>query len=142
VLFVFATASPKGFALTLILGVLVSMLTAVLFTRAMLGILAGFAFFNKPSFMGVRAGQMDPEAAFESRIAASRRRRATATAATATAGAGGGSSTSTLASAGGTAPADAESEPEQPSEAAVPAPQRAATASRPTTSRKRKRKRR
>ena len=59
VLFVFATASPKGFALTLILGVLVSMLTAVLFTRAMLGVLAGFAFFSKPAFMGVRSSQID-----------------------------------------------------------------------------------
>ena len=56
VLFLFATAGPKGFAFTLIIGVLVSMLTAVLFTRAMLGVLAGFAFFNKPSFMGVKAG--------------------------------------------------------------------------------------
>ena len=66
VLFVFATASPKGFALTLILGVLVSMLTAVLFTRAMLGVLAGFAFFSKPAFMGVKTSQIE---------AAGRRRR-------------------------------------------------------------------
>ena len=76
VLFVFATASPKGFALTLILGVLVSMLTAVLFTRAMLGVLAGFAFFNRPAFMGVATG---PD---RGRVAASprarRRRRAAA----------------------------------------------------------------
>ena len=72
VIFVFATASPKGFALTLILGVLVSMLTAVLFTRAMLGVLAGFAFFNKPSLMGVRASQI---AALETDVAGGNRRR-------------------------------------------------------------------
>ena len=67
VLFVFATAQPKGFALTLILGVLVSMLTAVLFTRAMLGVLAGFAFFSKPAFMGVRTSQIETETVAESR---------------------------------------------------------------------------
>ena len=75
VLFVFASASPKGFALTLILGVLVSMLTAVLFTRAMLGVLAGFPAFNKPSLMGVKSSQVAaPEP--EKGAAASRRRRA------------------------------------------------------------------
>jgi protein-export membrane protein SecD len=76
VLFVFATASPKGFALTLILGVLVSMLTAVLFTRAMLGVLAGFAFFSNPAFMGVKTSQIEAAAVAEGRTAASRRRRA------------------------------------------------------------------
>jgi SecD/SecF fusion protein len=77
VLFLFATAGPKGFAFTLIVGVIVSMLTAVLFTRAMLGVLSGFAFFNKPSFMGVKAGQIDIETAVmgDTRAAASRRRR-------------------------------------------------------------------
>ena len=76
VLFLFATAGPKGFAFTLIIGVIVSMLTAVLFTRAMLGVLAGFAFFNKPSFMGVKAGQVDIETAVmgDTRAAASRKR--------------------------------------------------------------------
>ena len=80
VIFLFATAGPKGFAFTLILGVVVSMLTAVLFTRAMLGVLAGFAFFNKPSFMGVKAGQVDIETARmgDTRAAASRRRRTAA----------------------------------------------------------------
>ena len=82
VLFLFATAGPKGFAFTLIVGVIVSMLTAVLFTRAMLGVLAGFAFFNKPSFMGVKAGQIDIETAVmgDTRAAASRKRRGAATA--------------------------------------------------------------
>jgi len=86
VIFIFATASPKGFALTLILGVLVSMLTAVLFTRAMLGVLAGFAFFSNPAFMGVKTSQIEAEAVAEGRTAASRRRRT----ATATSGDGNG----------------------------------------------------
>ena len=77
VLFLFATASPRASPFTLILGVIVSMLTAVLFTRAMLGVLAGFAFFNQPSLMGVKAGQIDIETAVmgDTRAAASRRRR-------------------------------------------------------------------
>lgn len=62
VLFVFASAQPKGFALTLILGTLTSMFTAILFTRAMLGTLAGFTFFNKPAFMGVKTSQIVSEA--------------------------------------------------------------------------------
>ena len=52
VLFALATAGVKGFALTLALGVIVSMFTAVLATRALLGLLSGFAFMNRPSFMG------------------------------------------------------------------------------------------
>jgi protein-export membrane protein SecD len=54
VLFEFATAQPRGFAVTLIIGVLVSMFTAVLATRAMLGLLSDMPFFGKASFMGVR----------------------------------------------------------------------------------------
>jgi len=73
VLFEFATAQPKGFAFTLILGVLVSMFTAVLATRAMLGLLSDFAFFNRAEFMGVHAADIHPtdEAAGDGR----RRRR-------------------------------------------------------------------
>ncbi len=78
VLFIFATSSPKGFALTLILGVLVSMLTAVLFTRAMLGLLAGLPFFNKPSAMGVRSGQIAAVGATGPASAGVRRRRGSA----------------------------------------------------------------
>jgi preprotein translocase subunit SecD len=59
VIFMLATAQPKGFAFTLMLGVLVSMLTAVLATRAMLGLLSDYGFFNKASFMGVKASQIE-----------------------------------------------------------------------------------
>ena len=58
VIFEFASAQPKGFAFTLILGVLVSMFTAVVATRALLGLLSDFAFFNRPAFMGVRAADI------------------------------------------------------------------------------------
>ncbi len=92
VLFVFATAQPKGFAVTLILGVIVSMFTAVLFTRAILGVLAGFAFFNRPSLMGVSPSQIQAGRAAQasaSRATASRGRRAAAEPAAEGAAAGG-----------------------------------------------------
>jgi len=52
VLFAVATASVRGFALMLLIGTALSMLTAVLATRAILGLLAGFAWFDNPRFMG------------------------------------------------------------------------------------------
>ena len=55
VLFAVATGGVKGFALMLLLGTLISMLTAVLATRALLGVLAGFRWFDNPSFMGAGA---------------------------------------------------------------------------------------
>jgi protein-export membrane protein SecD len=73
VLFVFATAQPKGFAFTLILGVLVSMFTAVLATRAMLGLLSDFEFFNKATFMGVKPSQIVPDQAETTRSRSARR---------------------------------------------------------------------
>ena len=55
VLFLIAVASVKGFALMLLIGTLISLLTAVAATRAMLGLLSGFTWFNNPRFMGARA---------------------------------------------------------------------------------------
>ena len=52
VLFMAGTGSVKGFAFTLAVGVLVSMFTAVLATRAMLGLLSGFRWFNDAALMG------------------------------------------------------------------------------------------
>ncbi len=69
VLFIFATSQPKGFAVTLMLGVIVSMFTAVLFTRAILGVLAGFAFFNRPSLMGVKPSHIQQAKAERARAA-------------------------------------------------------------------------
>jgi SecD/SecF fusion protein len=56
VLFAVATAGVKGFALMLIIGTVISLVTAVAATRAMLGLLAGFSWFENPRFMGA-AGQ-------------------------------------------------------------------------------------
>ena len=55
VLFAVATAEVKGFALMLLIGTVISLVTAVAATRAMLGLLAGFRWFDNPSFMGAPA---------------------------------------------------------------------------------------
>ncbi|HEV2592159.1 MAG TPA: protein translocase subunit SecD, partial [Gaiellaceae bacterium] len=52
ILFAVATAGVKGFALMLLIGTVVSLITAVAATRAMLGLLAGFKWFQSPKFMG------------------------------------------------------------------------------------------
>src|SRR4051794_15571231 len=57
VLFAVATAGVKGFALMLMIGTVISVVTAVAATRAMLGLLAGFRWFENPSFMGASGEQ-------------------------------------------------------------------------------------
>ena len=57
VLFAVATAEVKGFALMLMIGTVVSLVTAVAATRAMLGLLAGFRWFANPRFMGAAGTQ-------------------------------------------------------------------------------------
>ena len=57
VLFALATAGVKGFALMLLIGTAMSMITAVFATRAMLGLLSGFRWFNSPKFMGASGQQ-------------------------------------------------------------------------------------
>jgi SecD/SecF fusion protein len=52
VLYAAATSSVKGFALMLLIGVVVSIFTAVVFTRAMLGILSGFDFMTSRWVLG------------------------------------------------------------------------------------------
>ena len=52
VLFVVATASVRGFALMLLIGTVLSLLTAVLATRAILVLLAGFGWIDNPRLMG------------------------------------------------------------------------------------------
>jgi SecD/SecF fusion protein len=47
----------KGFALMLLIGTAVSLITAVAATRAMLGLLAGFRWFENPRFMGAHHSQ-------------------------------------------------------------------------------------
>ena len=62
VLFAVATAQVKGFALMLLIGTVISLFTAVVATRAMLGLLAGFRWFDNPHFMGAKRAA-DPEVA-------------------------------------------------------------------------------
>jgi SecD/SecF fusion protein len=57
VLFAVATAEVKGFALMLLIGTVISLLTAVFATRAMLGLLAGFKWFDSPRLMGAHGAQ-------------------------------------------------------------------------------------
>ena len=57
VLFAVATAGVKGFALMLMIGTVISLITAVGATRAMLGLLAGFSWFDNPRFMGAHGQQ-------------------------------------------------------------------------------------
>jgi SecD/SecF fusion protein len=57
VLFLIAVASVKGFALMLLIGTLISLLTAVVATRALLHLLSGFRWFNNPRFMGAQGQQ-------------------------------------------------------------------------------------
>jgi SecD/SecF fusion protein len=57
VLFAVAVAQVKGFALMLLIGTVISLFTAVLATRAMLGLLAGFRWFDNPRFMGAHGTQ-------------------------------------------------------------------------------------
>ncbi|HSP71391.1 MAG TPA: protein translocase subunit SecF, partial [Gaiellaceae bacterium] len=57
VLFAVATAGVKGFALMLLIGTVISLITAVAATRAMLGLLAGFRWFDNPRFMGASGAQ-------------------------------------------------------------------------------------
>jgi SecD/SecF fusion protein len=52
VLFAVATAGVRGFALMLLIGTALSMLTAVLATRAILALLAGFGWIDNPRLMG------------------------------------------------------------------------------------------
>ena len=56
VLFAVATASVRGFALMLLVGTAISMLTAVLATRAFLAVLAGFKMLDSPRLMGAAGG--------------------------------------------------------------------------------------
>ncbi|WP_411277138.1 protein translocase subunit SecD [Gaiella sp.] len=56
VLFAVATSSVRGFALMLLIGTAISMLTAVLATRAFLSLLADSKFLNNPRVIGTSGG--------------------------------------------------------------------------------------
>ncbi len=56
ILFGLATAGVKGFAFTLGIGTIVSLLTAVVFTRAVLGLLGRSRILRSPAFLGAHIG--------------------------------------------------------------------------------------
>jgi SecD/SecF fusion protein len=58
ILFAVATGGVRGFAFLLLLGTAISIFTAVFATRALLGLLAGFRWFDNPRFMGASAQAM------------------------------------------------------------------------------------
>jgi SecD/SecF fusion protein len=58
VLFTLATAGVRGFALMLLIGTAISIVTAVFATRALLGLLAGFRWFDSPKFMGAGGNEI------------------------------------------------------------------------------------
>ncbi len=58
VIFLVAIGGVKGFALMLLLGTAISMFTAIVATRALLGVLGGFRWFDNPRLMGAKAGRI------------------------------------------------------------------------------------
>jgi SecD/SecF fusion protein len=58
ILFAVATGGVRGFAFMLLLGTVISIFTAVFATRALLGMLAGFRWFDNPKFMGAEQQTM------------------------------------------------------------------------------------
>jgi SecD/SecF fusion protein len=58
ILFAVASGGVRGFAFMLLLGTGLSIVTAVFATRALLGLLAGFKWFDNPKFMGAESQKM------------------------------------------------------------------------------------
>jgi SecD/SecF fusion protein len=58
VLFAVATGGVRGFAFMLLLGTVISIFTAVFATRAFLGLIGGFRWFDNPRFMGAEHQKM------------------------------------------------------------------------------------
>jgi SecD/SecF fusion protein len=58
IIFLVATSGVRGFALMLLIGTGLSLVTAVLATRAILGLLARFRWFDNPAFMGASSEQI------------------------------------------------------------------------------------
>ena len=58
IIFLVATSGVRGFALMLLIGTALSLVTAVFATRAILGLLARFRWFDNPKFMGASSEQI------------------------------------------------------------------------------------
>jgi len=61
ILFALSTGSVRGFAVLLVIGVLLSVFTAVLVTRALLGLLSGRGVQLSPAMMGVSKGDVSAQ---------------------------------------------------------------------------------
>ncbi|HKH10322.1 MAG TPA: protein translocase subunit SecD [Rubrobacter sp.] len=61
ILFALSTGSVRGFAVLLVIGVLLSVFTAVLVTRALLGLLSGRGVQLSPGMMGVSKGDVSTQ---------------------------------------------------------------------------------
>lgn len=59
ILFWLGSGPVRGFAFNLLIGVLVSLLTALFFTRALISILINFSFFNNPIVLGTKAADAE-----------------------------------------------------------------------------------
>jgi SecD/SecF fusion protein len=58
IVFLFATAGPKGFAFTLGIGVLLSLFTAIVATRAIFGVLLGTRFMREDKLLALNEGRV------------------------------------------------------------------------------------
>jgi SecD/SecF fusion protein len=58
IIFLVATSGVRGFALMLLIGTALSLVTAVFATRAILGLMARFRWFDNPAFMGASSEQI------------------------------------------------------------------------------------
>lgn len=58
ILFALSSGSVRGFAVLLVIGVILSMFTAIVVTRALLGLLSGRGFHLSPAMMGVAKGSI------------------------------------------------------------------------------------
>ncbi len=58
IIFLFATAGPRGFAFTLIIGVLLSLFTAIIATQGALGLLVETKMFRNDRLMGLQAREI------------------------------------------------------------------------------------
>jgi preprotein translocase subunit SecD len=61
ILYVFGTSIIRGFALTLALGIMLSMFTAIVFTRTLMFLIIPYAFWHKPKLLAVRTVPSPPQ---------------------------------------------------------------------------------
>jgi len=68
ILYMFGTSIVKGFALTLGIGVIVSMFTAITVTRSLMGVVLGADHMKHPSWFGIKDSELSSEIAAEQSV--------------------------------------------------------------------------